>query len=70
VEFSRELLAEVLSGDIIVTFPALAHPKVKVGGRSRVGPIQDDTLPYRIEFHLVEYPGSARPVDVDNHAAL
>lgn len=95
VEFSRELRAEVLSGDITVTFRLWRTPKVKVGGRYRVdsgqievdsiemvpfagidradvtrsgeadpeslrrraahaGPIQDDTLLYRIEFHVVE----------------
>ena len=95
MEFSRELRADVLSGDITVTFRLWRTPKVKAGGRYRVGPgqieidsielvpfaavdetdlrrsgeadrealrrraahagpIQDDTLLYRIEFHLVE----------------
>jgi hypothetical protein len=95
VEFSRELRAEVLSGDITVTFRLWRTPKVKLGGRYRVGsehikidsiermpfaaideedltrsgeadreslrrraahagPVQDDTLLYRIEFHVVE----------------
>jgi uncharacterized protein YqfB (UPF0267 family) len=95
VEFSPELRADVLSGDITVTFRLWSRPRVKVGGRYRVeseqievdsielvpfasideselprcgeadleslrrraahaGPIQDDTLLYRIEFHLVE----------------
>jgi hypothetical protein len=94
VEFSRELRAEVLAGDITVTFRLWRTPKVKVGGRYRVGsgqievdtielvpfgavdeedlvrcgeadleslrrraahagPIEDDTLLYRIEFHVV-----------------
>lgn len=85
----------MLSGDITVTFRLWRSPKVKVGGRYRIGPgqievdsvevvpfaaidesdlqpsgeadldslrsraahagpIQDDTLLYRIEFHLVE----------------
>jgi hypothetical protein len=95
VEFSRELRADVLSGDITVTFRLWRSPRVKAGGRYRVGPgqievdsielvpfasidetdlqrcgeadreslrsraahtgpIQDDTLLYRIEFHVVE----------------
>jgi hypothetical protein len=95
VEFSRELRADVLSGDITVTFRLWRIPKVKAGGRCRVGPgqieidsielipfasidqtdlqrsgeadreslrrraahggpFQDDTLLYRIEFHLIE----------------
>lgn len=95
MEFSRELRDAVLSGDITVTFRLWRSPKVKVGGRYRVGPGQievdsielvpfaaiddedlrrtgepdretlrrrtahagpvgDDTLLYRIEFHPVE----------------
>jgi hypothetical protein len=94
VEFSRELRAPVLSGDITVTFRLWRRPKVKPGGRYRVGdgqievdsvelvpfsfidntdvhrageadleslrrraahagPIHDETLLYRIEFHVV-----------------
>jgi hypothetical protein len=95
VEFSRELRADVLAGDITVTFRLWRAPKVKAGGRYRVGigqievdsvelvpfasideadlrrsgeadldslrrraahagPIADDTLVYRVEFHVVE----------------
>jgi hypothetical protein len=95
VEFSRELRPDVLSGDITITFRLWRTPKVKTGGRYRVGigqvevdsielvpfasidetdlrrsgeadleslrrraahagPISDDTLLYRIEFHVVE----------------
>ncbi len=95
MDFSRELRAEVLSGDITVTFRLWRTPKVRVGGRYRVesgqievdsiemvpfagidepdvtrsgeadleslrrraahaGPIHDDTLLYRIEFHVIE----------------
>lgn len=94
MEFSRELRADVLSGDITLTFRLWRTPKVKVGGRYRVGvghvevdsielvpfssideadvrrageadreslrrraahagPIEEDTLLYRIEFHAV-----------------
>jgi hypothetical protein len=94
MEFSRELRAEVLSGQITVTFRLWRRPQVKVGGRYRVGggqievdsiellpfsaidgadlrctgepdreslrrraahagPVHDDTLLYRIEFHAV-----------------
>jgi hypothetical protein len=95
MEFSRERRADVLSGDITVTVRLWRTPKVKAGGRYRVGagqievdsvelvpfasidetdvrlsgeadreslrrraahagPIHDDTLIYRIEFHLVD----------------
>ncbi len=95
MDFSRELRAAVLCGDITVTFRLWRTPKVKVGGRYRVGdgvievdsielvpfaaiderdlvhsgepdleslrrraahagPISDDTLLYRIEFHVAE----------------
>jgi hypothetical protein len=94
VEFSRELRAPVLSGDVTVSFRLWQRPHVKVGGRYRVGdgqieidsiepipfafvdeadirragetdreslrrraahagPIHDDTVLYRIEFHAV-----------------
>jgi hypothetical protein len=95
VEFSQELRAGVLSGEITVSFRLWRRSKVKEGGRYRVagglievdsielipfcaidaadlgrsgeddleslrqraahaGPIDDDTLLYRIEFHVVE----------------
>jgi hypothetical protein len=95
MEFSRELRADVLSGDITITFRLWQRPMVKPGGRYRVGdgqievdtvvlvpfssidradirragevdleslrrraahagPIHDDTLVYRIEFHIPE----------------
>jgi hypothetical protein len=37
VEFSRELRPDVLSGDVTVTFRLWRRPKVKAGGRYRVG---------------------------------
>jgi hypothetical protein len=37
VEFSRELRGDVLAGDIPVTFRLWRRPKVKYGGRNRVG---------------------------------
>ena len=37
MEFSRELRADVLSGDITVSFRLWRRPKVKPGGRYRVG---------------------------------
>jgi len=95
VEFSRELRPQVLSGDITVTFRLWRRPKVRPGGRYRVGdglievdsvelvpfsfiddtdvrrageadleslrrraahagPIHDDTLLYRIGFHVTQ----------------
>lgn len=93
MEFSRELRERVLSGEITVTFRLWRRPRVKAGGRYRVGngeievdsvelvpfsfidntdvrragesdleslrqrtahagPIHDETLLYRIEFHI------------------
>ena len=37
MEFSRELRESILSGDITVTFRLWQRPKVKLGGRYRVG---------------------------------
>ena len=95
MEFSRELRPQVLSGDITVTFRLWRRPKVRPGGRYRVGdglievdsvelvpfsfiddtdvrrageadleslrrraahagPIHDDTLLYRIGFHVTQ----------------
>jgi hypothetical protein len=95
VHFSPELREPVVAGAITLTFRLWTRPKVKVGGRYRVGPaiievddmelvpfsavtaadvrrcgeadrealrartahagpVHDDTLVYRIEFHLVE----------------
>ena len=100
MEFSRELRNDVLAGDITVSVRLWQRPRVKPGGRYRVGlgeieidaielvpfstitardvrragepdretlrrraahagPIDDDTLVYRIEFHAVS-PGDAR----------
>jgi hypothetical protein len=97
VQFSRDLRPAVLSGDLTVTFRLWRTPKVRVGGRYRVGegcvqvdsvelvpfaaideedlrrsgetdrealrrraahagPIEDDTLLYRIEFRVVDDP--------------
>jgi hypothetical protein len=94
VEFSRELRDDVLAGDITVSVRLWKQPRVKEGGRYRVGlgqievdsiellpfsvitasdvrragepdretlrrraahagPIDEDTLVYRIEFHAV-----------------
>jgi hypothetical protein len=94
VEFSRELRNDVLAGDITVSVRLWTRPRVKEGGRYRVGlseieidaiellpfaaiseddvrragepdrealrqraahagPIDEDTLVYRIEFHAV-----------------
>jgi hypothetical protein len=94
VEFSRELRNDVLAGEITVSIRLWGRPRVKAGGRYRVGlgeieidaielvpfaavtredvrragepdretlrrraahagPIDEDTLVYRIEFHAV-----------------
>jgi hypothetical protein len=95
VQFSRELRNDVLAGDITLSVRLWTRPKVKEGGRYRVGPgeievdaielvpfaaitaadvrrageldretmreraahagpIDEDTLVYRIEFHVVD----------------
>jgi hypothetical protein len=95
VEFSQELRAGVLCGEITVSYRLWRRPKVKEGGRYRIvggqievdsidlvpfsaiddddvarcgeddlealrvraahaGPIYDDTLLYRIEFHVLD----------------
>ena len=97
MDFSRELRADVLAGDITVTFRLWSRAQVKEHGRYRVGtgsievdsvdlvpfnsidaedlrdageadleslrrraahagPIHDDTLLYRVEFHVVGGP--------------
>jgi hypothetical protein len=97
MEFSRELRNDVLAGDITLSVRLWKQPRVKQGGRYRVGPgeievdaielvpfaavsardvrrggepdretlrrraahagpIRDDTLVYRVEFHTVS-PG-------------
>jgi hypothetical protein len=40
VEFSRELREDVISGHITLSFRLWRSPRVKVGGRYRVGPAQ------------------------------
>ena len=95
MEFSRELRNDVLAGDITLSVRLWRRPRVKQGGRYRVGPgeieidaielvpfaaiagadvrragepdretlrqraahagpIDEDTLVYRIEFHVVD----------------
>jgi hypothetical protein len=95
MEFSKELRDDVIAGAITVSFRLWSRPKVKAGGRYRVGggqievdsvellpfaaitaadvhrsgepdrqalraraahagPIGDDTLLYRVEFHVVD----------------
>jgi hypothetical protein len=95
VQFSAELREAVLDGSITLTYRLWSRPKVKVGGRYRVGPgvievddvelvpfgtvtqaevgrcgeadreslrartahagpVDDDTLVHRIEFHAVD----------------
>ncbi len=97
MEFSRELRDNVLAGDITVSVRLWKQPRVKEGGRYRVGlgeievdliellpfsaitaedvrragepdretlrrraahagPVDDDTLVYRIEFHPADLP--------------
>ncbi len=39
MEFSKELLEDVIAGDITVSFRLWRRPKVKAGGRYPVGPV-------------------------------
>lgn len=98
MQFSPDLRDAVLDGSITLTYRLWTRPKVKVGGRYRVGPaivevddmelvpfgsvtraevrrcgevdreqlrartahagpVDDDTLVYRIEFHVVDDEG-------------
>jgi hypothetical protein len=62
MEFSRELRNDVLAGDI-----TLSGPDVRRAGEpdretlrrraAHAGPIDEDTLVYRIEFHTVSPDG-------------
>ena len=95
MQFSRELVEAVISGEVTVSFRLWRRPQVKVGGRypvgqthieidsiemlpfasitpadvrrsgdadrgslraraAHAGPIADDTLLYRLEFHVVD----------------
>jgi len=95
MQFSPELREPVVAGEVTLTYRLWSRPKVKVGGRYRVGrstvevdemelvpfasvsaddirrcgetdrealrartahagPVHDDTLVYRIEFHVVD----------------
>jgi hypothetical protein len=101
VDFSPELRNDVLAGDITLSIRLWTRPRVKEGGRYRVGPgaievdsvelvpfsavtaedvrragepdrealrrraahagpIDEDTLVYRIEFHVVDPSRAAR----------
>jgi hypothetical protein len=59
VDFIRELLEEVITGVIKVSFRLWRRPKVKVGGRYPVGPayVEVDSL------ELMPF-GSVTPADV------
>lgn len=100
MEFSKDLRDAVMAGDITVSFRLWRQPRVRQGGRYRVGPTQievdsvelmpfaaitpddirrsgerdreslrhraahagpvtDDTLLYRVEFHLAGSPPPA-----------
>jgi hypothetical protein len=58
MEFSRELRAGVMSGDITVSFRLWRRPRVKEGGRYAVGPAQ-------IEVDCVELVPFASITDAD-----
>ena len=95
MEFSQDLRADVVSGDVTVSFRLWSRPRVRIGGHYAVGPVQievesvelvpfasiseadiraagerdietlrkraahagpieDDTLVYRVQFHLAD----------------
>jgi hypothetical protein len=45
VEFSHELRNEVLAGDITLSVRLWKRPRVKQGGRYRVGPVRYRSMP-------------------------
>jgi hypothetical protein len=58
MEFSRELRAGVMSGDVTVSYRLWRRPRVKEGGRYPVGPAQ-------IEVDCVELVPFASVTDAD-----
>ena len=66
MEFSRELRAAVLSGDITVTFRLWRRPQVKCGGRYRVGDgqIEVDSIEL-IPFAFIEDDDLRRAGETD-----
>jgi hypothetical protein len=58
MEFSRELRAGVMSGDVTVSYRLWRRPRVKEGGRYPVGPAQ-------IEVDCVELVPFASITDAD-----
>lgn len=66
MEFSRELRARVLSGEITVTFRLWRRPKVKPGGRYRVGDgvIEVDSVEL-VPFSFIDYTDIRRAGESD-----
>ena len=66
VEFSRELRAAVLSGDITVTFRLWRRPQVRPGGRYRVdrGQIEVDSIEL-IPFAFIDEDDLRRSGETD-----
>jgi hypothetical protein len=69
VEFSRELRAGVLSGDITVTFRLWRSPKVKVSGRYRVdlGQIEVDCIEV-VPFAEIDESDLPRSGEIDRES--
>ncbi len=66
MEFSRELRDDVLAGDITVSVRLWRRPKVRVGGRYRVGPgeIEVDAVE-RIRFAEISAADVRRAGEID-----
>jgi hypothetical protein len=69
MEFSRELRAHVLSGDITVTFRLWQRPRAKAGGRYRVedGQIEVDSVEL-VPFSSIDDSDVARSGEADLEA--
>lgn len=69
MEFSRELRDRVLSGDITVTFRLWRSPKVKAGGRYRVGAGQIEVASIElVPFASIDETDLLRSGEVDLEA--
>jgi hypothetical protein len=60
VEFSRDLREAVLAGDITVSFRLWRRPRVRPGGRYRVGPAQIEVDSVELMPFAAITPGDIR----------
>jgi hypothetical protein len=60
VEFSKDLRDAVMSGDVTVSFRLWRRPKVRPGGRYRVGPVQIEVDSVELMPFAAITPGDIR----------